>query len=106
MPLGTYMERQKPTDGVLTARTLGYAFAMHLAAFIFFWGVAKIAFRAPDVIIPIDMTIVPPWAEQTDDPDPDPNPPPSQRKPSPSLSRSSRRSPRRSSSRRSRPSSR
>ena len=70
------MERQKPTDGVLTARTLGYAFAMHLAAFIFFWGVAKIAFRAPDVIIPIDMTIVPPWAEQTDDPDPDPNPPP------------------------------
>ena len=70
------MESQKPSDGVLTARTLGYAFAMHLAAFIFFWGVAKIAFRAPDVIIPIDMTIVPPWAEQTDDPDPDPNPPP------------------------------
>ena len=76
MRLGTYMESQKPSDGVLTARTLGYAFAMHLAAFIFFWGVAKIAFRAPDVIIPIDMTIVPPWAEQTDDPDPDPNPPP------------------------------
>ena len=76
MSLGTYMERPKATDGVLTARTLGYAFAMHLAAFVFFWAVAKIAFRAPDVIIPIDMTIVPPWAEQTDDPDPDPNPPP------------------------------
>ena len=76
MRLGTYMERQKPKDGVLNARTLGYAFALHLAAFAFFWGVAKIAFRAPDVIIPIDMTIVPPWAEQTDDPDPDPNPPP------------------------------
>ena len=76
MQLGTYMERQKAKDGVLTARTLGYAFAMHFAAFLFFWGVAKIMFRAPDVIIPIDMTIVPPWAEQTDDPDPDPNPPP------------------------------
>ena len=70
------MERPKATGGVLTARTLGYAFAMHFAAFLFFWGVAKIMFRAPDVIIPIDMTIVPPWAEQTDDPDPDPNPPP------------------------------
>ena len=76
MPLGTYMERPKATDGVLNARTLGYAFALHLAAFLFFWAVAKIAFRTPDVIIPIDMTIVPPWAEQTDDPDPDPNPPP------------------------------
>ena len=76
MRLGTYMERQKPKDGVLNACTLGYAFALHLAAFAFFWGVAKIVFRAPDVIIPIDMTIVPPWAEQTDDPDPDPNPPP------------------------------
>ena len=76
MRLGTYMERQKPKDGVLNARTLGYAFALHLAAFAFFWSVAKIVFRAPDVIIPIDMTIVPPWAEQTDDPDPDPNPPP------------------------------
>ena len=76
MQQGTYMERQKPADGVLNARTLGYAFALHLVVFVFFWAVAKIMFRAPDVIIPIDMTIVPPWAEQTDDPDPDPNPPP------------------------------
>ena len=76
MQLGTYMERQKGADSVLTARTLGYAFAVHLAIFVFFWGMAKFAFRTPDVVIPIDMTIVPPWAEQTDDPDPDPNPPP------------------------------
>ena len=76
MQLGTYMERREATGGVLTARTLGYAFALHFAAFLFFWIVAKVAFRTPDVIIPIDMTIVPPWAEQTDDPDPDPNPPP------------------------------
>ena len=77
------MERPKARGDVLTARTLGYAFALHLAAFIFFWAVAKIAFRAPDVIIPIDMTIVPPWAEQTDDPDPDPNPPPKPEEPKP-----------------------
>ena len=77
------MERQKPKDGVLNARTLGYAFILHLAAFIFFWAVAKVMFRAPDVIIPIDMTIVPPWAEQTDDPDPDPNPPPKPEEPKP-----------------------
>ena len=31
------MERQKAADGVLNARTLGYAFALHLAAFVFFW---------------------------------------------------------------------
>ncbi len=76
MQLGTYMERRRATGGVLTARTLGYALSLHLAAFLFFWVVAKIVFRAPDVVIPIDMTIVPPWAEQTDDPEPDPNPPP------------------------------
>ena len=29
------------------------------------------------------MTIVPPWAEQTDDPDPDPNPPPKPEEPKP-----------------------
>ena len=83
MQLGTYMERHKGADGVLTARTLGYAIALHLAAFLFFWVIAKIVFRPPDVIIPIDMTIVPPWAEQTDDPDPDPNPPPKPEEPKP-----------------------
>lgn len=76
MQLGTYRERPKAADGVLTARTLGYAFALHLAAFLFFWAVAKVVFRPPAVVIPIDMTIVPPWAQQTDEPDPDPNPPP------------------------------
>ena len=49
---------------------------MHVALFLFFWGMGIINFRKPDVIIPIDMTIVPPWAQQTDDPEPDPNPPP------------------------------
>lgn len=63
-------------EGVLTVRTLGCAFAVHLAVFLLFWAVAKVVYRPPEVIIPIDMTVVPPWAEQTDDPDPDPNPPP------------------------------
>ena len=64
-----------PESG-LSWRTLGIAFAVHVALFLFFWGMGIIKFRKPDVIIPIDMTIVPPWAQQTDDPDPDPAPPP------------------------------
>ena len=64
-----------PESG-LSWRTLGIAFAVHVALFLFFWGMGIIRFRRPDVIIPIDMTIVPPWAQQTDDPDPDPAPPP------------------------------
>ena len=56
-----------------------------MAAFVFFWIAAQIIYRTPDVIIPIDMTIVPPWAEQDpNDPDPDPNPPPKEQpKPEP-----------------------
>ena len=66
-------ERSNP----LNARTILAAFGLHVAAFAFFWIAAKIIYRAPDVIIPIDMTIVPPWAEQDpNDPEPDPNPPP------------------------------
>ena len=66
-----------PESG-LSWRTFGIAFAVHVALFLFFWGMGIINFRKPDVIIPIDMTIVPPWAQQTDDPNPDPNPPPPQ----------------------------
>ena len=61
----------------LNLHTLLVAFGLHLAAFALFWLTAKILFREPEVVIPIDMTIVPPWAEQDpDDPEPDPNPPP------------------------------
>ena len=69
----------------VNARTLLMAFGLHVAAFVFFWIAAKIIYRTPDVIIPIDMTIVPPWAEQDpNDPDPDPNPPPEEQpKPEP-----------------------
>ncbi len=69
-------EQMGPPSSGLTWRTFGIAFVLHVALFLFFWGMGLINFRKPDVIIPIDMTIVPPWAQQTDDPDPDPNPPP------------------------------
>ncbi len=62
--------------GPVSWRAFGLAVALHLVLFVFFWGMAKIISRTPDVVIPMDLTIVPPWAEQTDDPDPDPNPPP------------------------------
>lgn len=68
-------EQTGAPDCGLSWRTFGIAFAVHVALFLFFWGMGIINFRKPDVIIPIDMTIVPPWAQQTDDPEPDPNPP-------------------------------
>ena len=64
-----------PESG-LTWRTFGIAFGLHVALFAFFWIMGVINFHKPETIIPIDMTIVPPWAQQTDDPEPDPNPPP------------------------------
>ena len=82
-----YEERrhERKMSSPLTLRTLLMAFLLHVAAFVLFWIAAKIIYRAPDVIIPIDMTIVPPWAEQDpNDPEPDPNPPPEEQpKPEP-----------------------
>ena len=72
------LDKGQTTDyeGGLTWGALGVAVGLHVALFLFFWGMGIISFRKPDVIIPIDMTIVPPWAQQTDDPEPDPAPPP------------------------------
>ena len=82
-----YEERRNDSkvSSPLNAKTILMAVGLHVAAFVFFWIAAKIIYRAPDVIIPIDMTIVPPWAEQDpNDPDPDPNPPPEEQpKPQP-----------------------
>ena len=69
-------EQTGSPDSGLSWRTLGIAFGLHVAMFVFFWVMGIINFRKPETIIPIDMTIVPPWAQQTDDPEPDPNPPP------------------------------
>ena len=82
-----YEERrhEREVASPLNLRTILMAFGLHVAAFVFFWIAAQIIYRTPDVIIPIDMTIVPPWAEQDpNDPDPAPNPPPKEQpKPEP-----------------------
>ena len=69
-------EQMGAPESGLTWRTFGIAFGLHVALFLFFWIMGIVSFRKPETIIPIDMTIVPPWAQQTDDPEPDPNPPP------------------------------
>ena len=69
--------QERGPEGPLNWRTFLLALGLHLAAFVFFWIAALVIHRTPDVIIPIDMTVVPPWAEEKpDDPEPDPNPPP------------------------------
>ena len=82
-----YEERrhEREVSSPLNLRTILMAFGLHVAAFVFFWIAAQIIYRTPDVIIPIDMTIVPPWAQQDpNDPEPDPNPPPKEQpKPEP-----------------------
>ena len=87
LEIDRFYERRhgREVSNPLNARTILAAFGLHVAAFVFFWIAAKIIYRAPDVIIPIDMTIVPPWAEQDPtDPNPDPNPPPQEQpKPEP-----------------------
>lgn len=79
----TIARRAAERRGPVSWRDFGLSLALHLAVFALFWGIAKLAFRRPDTIIPMDLTIVPPWAEQTDDPDPDPNPPPPEAKAEP-----------------------
>ena len=77
-----YEERKDvKSSGPLSLHTILVASGLHLAAFVLFWITSLIIHREPEVVIPIDMTIVPPWAEQDpDDPEPDPNPPPEEEK--------------------------
>ena len=69
----------KPFSG----RSLGISVGVHVALAAVLLFATKVFTRTPEVIVPIDMTIVPPWAEQTDDPEPDPNPPPKPEPPKP-----------------------
>ena len=58
-------------------RSLGISLGLHVALACILLFATKVFTRTPDVIVPIDMTIVPPWAEvDPEDPEPDPNPPP------------------------------
>ena len=74
--MGLGEEQREGEESLLTWRTFGVALGLHVALFLVLWAIGAAFMRSPDVIIPIDMTIVPPWAEQTDDPEPDPLPPP------------------------------
>lgn len=69
--------------GPVNARAILLAIAMHLMLIGMFWVIGCINIRHEEVVIPIDMTVVPPWAVQTDDPEPDPNPPPKVETPKP-----------------------
>lgn len=53
-----------------------WALLLHVAVYCVFFFAFDIFRSKPEEVIPIDMTIVPPDAKQTDDPDVDPNPPP------------------------------
>ena len=69
-------------DSGLTWQTFGLAAVLHVALFLFILVIGlfnrsnKPDNVAKENIVPMDLTIVPPWAKQTDDPNPDPNPPP------------------------------
>ena len=69
-------EQREGEQSPLTWRTFGVALGLHIALFLVIWSIGTFLARTPEVVIPIDMTIVPPWAEKTDDPEPDPHPPP------------------------------
>ena len=69
---------------MVTWQSLAIAFALHALLFLLFWGFAFFTPREEEKkepeIIPIDLTIVPPWAKKTDDLKPDPRPPPPKQK--------------------------
>ena len=75
-----------PKTSGFTWRTFGVAFGLHVALFLLILIIGLFTRqKKPDNdpkenIVPIDMTIVPPWAKKTDDPNPDPNPPPQREK--------------------------
>ncbi len=67
-----FPERKSPAN----FRAFLSAAALHLILVGVIWMSGCILHQHQENIIIMDPTIVPPWAEQTDDPAPDPNPPP------------------------------
>ncbi len=73
-------EQTGAPDNGLTWWAIGIAVGLHVLLFLVLLAVGLIDTKKPEVkpkedLVPIDMTIVPPWAKKTDDPNPDPNPP-------------------------------
>lgn len=76
-------EQENCKDKLLSWSSIGASVGLHALLFVVIWVAGCALTRSSEVVIPIDMTIVPPWAEQTDDPEPDPNPPPKPEPPKP-----------------------
>ena len=55
-----YDESREGKDEVLNVKTFGIALGLHVALFAVIWGASAWFRRSPEVVIPIDMTIVPP----------------------------------------------
>ncbi len=83
----TEPEQLEAPDNGLTPGTLGIAFGLHVALFlgIFIIGLFNKSDQNDDsdaknekeeVIVPIDLTVVPPWAKKTNEEKADPRPPP------------------------------
>ena len=86
--MGLEPEQTGAPDNGLTWWALGIAVGLHVLLFLVLLAVGLIDTKKPEVkpkedLVPIDMTIVPPWAKKTDDPNPDPNPPKEEKKPQP-----------------------
>ncbi len=71
-----YEDEQDRQELLMSWRSVGASVAVHALLFVVVWLAGCALMREPEVVIPIDMTIVPPWAEQVNDPEPDPLPPP------------------------------
>jgi outer membrane biosynthesis protein TonB len=82
-----YRDEEQKRPEVLGARTVGIALAIHAAFFLFFYLLALFCIKKPEVIIPIDLTVVvnenldgdenePPPLDDAPPPPPKPAPPP------------------------------
>lgn len=80
-----YGDEQERVEKILSWRSVCASVGIHALLFAIIWAAGCALNRDPEVVIPIDMTIVPPWAEQTNEPDPDPNPPPKPEPPKPKV---------------------
>lgn len=67
--------QKKGMSRILSAKIFGFAVLIHVAFFSLLSFVMWFCLPNPETLIPIDLMIVPPWAEKTDDPEVDPNPP-------------------------------
>lgn len=66
-------DKRRENDRILNGRDFVFALIVHLVVIALF-AVSGFHFTKKEIAIPIDLTVVPPWAEQTDDPEVDPNP--------------------------------